>query len=42
MAHFPDNPGFAGLMRLVSIEGDIHDLKIEDEVGAARQLSGCQ
>jgi carotenoid cleavage dioxygenase len=34
MAHFPDNPGFTGLMRMVRIEGDIHDLEIEGAVPA--------
>lgn len=32
MAKFPDNPGFTSVLRLVRLEGDIHDLEIEGDV----------
>lgn len=34
MTHFPNNPGFTGLMRPLRFEGDLHDLDIEGEVPA--------
>lgn len=39
MAHFPDNPGFTGLMRMVRLEGDIVDLEVEGDVPA--ELNGA-
>jgi len=32
MAHFPDTPGFTGVLRPVRFEGDIFDLEIEGDV----------
>ncbi len=32
MAKFPDNPGFTSVLRLIRMEGDIHDLEIEGDV----------
>lgn len=34
MAHFPDNPVFQDVLRLVRLEGDIRDLEVEGEVPA--------
>ncbi|MDX9875612.1 MAG: carotenoid oxygenase family protein [Spongiibacteraceae bacterium] len=34
MAHFPDTPGFTGVLRPLRIECDIHDLEVEGEVPA--------
>jgi len=39
MAHFPDNPGFTGVMRTMRLEGDIRDLEVEGEIPA--QLDGA-
>ncbi len=39
MAHFPDNPVFKDVLRLVRLQGDIGDLEIEGEVPA--ELNGA-
>ena len=35
MAHFPQHPGFSGVLRLIRMEGDIRDLEVEGEIPAA-------
>ena len=38
MAHYPDTPGFTGVLRPLRLEGDIFDLEVEGEV--PEQLNG--
>ncbi len=39
MAHFPQHPGFTSVLRLIRMEGDIHDLEVEGEI--PRELDGA-
>ena len=38
MAHYPNTPGFTGVLRPLRLEGDIFDIEVEGEVPA--QLNG--
>lgn len=39
MAHFPQTPAFSSVLRLIRMEGDIHDLEVDGEI--PRELDGA-
>ena len=35
MAHYPDTPGFTGVLRPIRLESDIRDMEVEGEIPAS-------